>query len=56
MEELSPTLWVCAASKLLQFKDETGSIETRYPHPVRLFDQDQNLMLNNRPNGDQKRW
>jgi hypothetical protein len=36
MEELSPTLWVCPACKLLQFKDETGNMQTRYPHPVRV--------------------
>jgi transposase len=36
MEELSATLWVCPACKLLQFRDENGNIQTRYPHPIRV--------------------
>jgi hypothetical protein len=40
MEEMSPTLWVCPVCKLVQFQDEQGNMQTRYPHPVRLDDEE----------------
>jgi transcription elongation factor Elf1 len=36
MDELSPTLWVCPACKLLQFDEEDRKVHTRYPHPVQV--------------------
>lgn len=36
INEKGPAVWVCPACKLLQFQEESGNIQTRYPHPVRV--------------------
>lgn len=38
--ELGPEVWVCPACKLLQFRDEHGNMQTRYPHPIKVTGED----------------